>query len=173
MRPQHNKGLSVTSKPIKKEKEKKKMGRPTIFNQALADRICHLIATHSFGLKKLCETYPEIPDADTIRRWCREKDNFYAQYAQAKRDQADLMAEEILQIADDGQNDWMETLSEEEQGLGWRMNGEHVQRSRLRIDARKWLASKLAPKIYGTNNDDDKNSGNKSLLEQLADKLVK
>ncbi len=33
--------------------------------------------------------------------------------------------------------------------VGWQVNGEHIQRSRLRIDARKWMASKLAPKKYG------------------------
>lgn len=161
----------MTSKPEPK-KEKKKMGRPTIFTQKLADHICHLIATHSFGLKKLCATYPELPNPDTIRMWCREKPDFSGQYAQAKRDQADLMAEEILCIADDGSNDWMET-TDDEGGLGWKVNGEHIARSRLRIDSRKWLASKLAPKIYGANSDDGKESSGKSLLEQLADKLVK
>lgn len=150
-------------------KEKKKMGRPTIFTQELADRICHLIATHSFGLKKLCLTYPDIPDPDTIRRWCREKADFYAQYAQAKRDQADLMAEEILCIADNGDNDWMET-ADDEGGLGWKVNGEHIARSRLRIDTRKWLASKLAPKIYGiTPPAEDKKSGNSEIEKLLSD----
>ena len=33
--------------------------------------------------------------------------------------------------------------------MGWRVNGEHVQRSKLRVDARKWLLSKIAPKQYG------------------------
>jgi hypothetical protein len=78
---------------------------------------------------------------------------FREQYARARESQADYYAEEIIQISDDGTNDWMERRSEAEKGAGvdtgWVLNGEHVQRSRLRVDARKWYAGKLAPKKYG------------------------
>jgi hypothetical protein len=60
-----------------------------------------------------------------------------------------MMAEEMLEIADDAKNDWMERQDDEGGNIGWRLNGDHVQRSRLRIDTRKWLASKLKPKKYG------------------------
>lgn len=59
------------------------------------------------------------------------------------------MADEILEISDDGSNDWMERLGKEGEPAGWQLNGEHVQRSRLRVDTRKWILSKLAPKRYG------------------------
>jgi hypothetical protein len=58
--------------------------------------------------------------------------------------QADYMAEEILEIADDGRNHW----TKREDGSA-AVNAEVVQRSRLRVDARKWLMSKLQPKKYG------------------------
>ena len=61
--------------------------------------------------------------------------------------QADALAEETLEIADDGKNDWM--LDNDPDNPGYKLNGEHVQRSRLRVDARKWFASKVAPKKYG------------------------
>lgn len=150
--------------------EKKKMGRPTIFTQELANRICELVSTHSFGLKKLSKVYDDIPSADTINNWRSKYTDFSVQYAEAKRKQADLLAEEVIEIADDGQNDWMETV-DDEGGIAWKINGEHVQRSRLRMDARKWLAGKLAPKIYGTNTEDKKDIGT-SLVEKLADKLI-
>lgn len=70
-------------------------------------------------------------------------------YARAKEMTAELYAEECIEIADDGQNDWMERKGEEGQSLGWTLNGEHVQRSKLRIDVRKWAAAKLAPKKFG------------------------
>lgn len=69
------------------------------------------------------------------------------QYARARAVQSEHMAEEILAIADNGQNDWMERNGED--SPGWTLNGEHIQRSRLRVDSRKWLMSKLAPKKYG------------------------
>ena len=102
-----------------------------------------------------------IEDGGAVRTLCTEHKvssrTFYEhlradpenekRYARAKEIQADKIFEEIIEIADDGRNDWM--LSNDEEGSPYRLNGEHVQRSRLRVDARKWAASKLAPKKYG------------------------
>ena len=57
------------------------------------------------------------------------------------------MADEMLEIADDGSNDWM--LRKDGDKEFYVLNGEHVQRSRLRLDTRKWLLSKALPKVYG------------------------
>lgn len=132
-----------------KKKEKKARGRPTDYNQEIANLICERVAAHDFGIKKLCDMFPDMPVPDTIRLWRWRHPEFSAQYAKAKAFQGELTAEEILDIADDGRNDWMESLGEDGKPLGWKVNGEHVQRSRLRIDTRKWIASKLAPKLYG------------------------
>lgn len=66
----------------------------------------------------------------------------------AREAQADYLADETIEIADNAQNDWMEAR-ESEQSEGWKLNGEHVQRSKLRIDTRRWFASKIAPRKYG------------------------
>lgn len=129
--------------------EKKKVGRPTIYNNELARLICERIATHEMGLQRLCNKYDDMPDKTTINEWRYKYPEFSHQYAQAKMMQAELFADEIIDIADDGSNDWMESYDLENGCEGWRANGEHIQRSRLRIDSRKWIASKLAPKIYG------------------------
>ena len=63
--------------------------------------------------------------------------------------QADLFAEECVDIADDGTNDFMESLTPSERGEPYQLRGEHVNRSRLRIDTRKWVAAKLVPRVYG------------------------
>ena len=60
-----------------------------------------------------------------------------------------------LELPHNAQNDWMERLDKDEQGIGWQLNGDHVQRSRLRIEARKWLMGKLKPKKYGEKLDVD------------------
>jgi hypothetical protein len=60
---------------------------------------------------------------------------------------AEAIAEDILDIADNGRNDWMERNGED--AAGWLLNGESIQRAKLRVDSRKWLLSKLAPKKYG------------------------
>ena len=63
----------------------------------------------------------------------------------------------MLDIADDAANDWMEREGENSQG--WQLNGEHVQRTRLRLDTRKWIAARLAPKKYGDKVDVEHSGG--------------
>jgi hypothetical protein len=59
------------------------------------------------------------------------------------------MADEMLEVADDGTNDWMLRRGSDEEDDLYQLNGEHLQRSRLRVDTRKWLLSKALPKVYG------------------------
>jgi len=115
-----------------------------MYTTELAEKICRAISMTSLGLGKLCERNPDFPSRDTLNQWRYDYIEFSDLYAKAKLKQADYMAEEILDIADDGSNDWMEG---KEGALI--LNSEHVQRSKLRIDTRKWLASKLLPKAYG------------------------
>lgn len=151
-------------------KEKKSVGRPTLYCQDLADLICERVATSTLGLARLCEIHKDIPAKITVNVWRYKYPEFATQYAQAKLFQADLLAEEMLDIADDGSNDWMETWGDEGE-QGWKLNGEHVQRSRLRIDTRKFLAAKLLPKQYGQHVEEEKND-QKSVIEMLIDKLA-
>jgi hypothetical protein len=154
----------------KKPEEKKKMGRPTLYTKELADLICERVATTTFGLARLCAIHHDLPDKSTINLWRYQHSEFSAQYAQAKLVQADLLAEEMLDIADDGTNDWMTSFGDDGE-IGYKLNGDHVQRSRLRIDTRKFLAAKLLPKQYG-DKIDEKRQDDKSIVEMLIDKLV-
>jgi hypothetical protein len=101
-----------------------------------------------------------MPDMSTVFLWIQRHTEFSHQYARAKEEAADALAEEILDIADDGANDWIETNDPD--NPGYKANGEHIQRSRLRVDTRKWYASKLKPKKYGEKIDVD-HSGSLSL----------
>jgi hypothetical protein len=74
--------------------------------------------------------------------------DFREQYARARDAQADTLADEIIDIADDGSNDWMERELESGKTIEV-VNAEHISRSKLRVDARKWVAAKLKPKKYG------------------------
>lgn len=57
------------------------------------------------------------------------------------------IAEGLLDISDDARNDWMRQHGKNDEG--WVANGENVHRSRLRVDTRKWLLSKMLPKKFG------------------------
>lgn len=123
------------------------MGRQSTFTQKVADAICErLIGGES--LRTICQT-EGMPDKATVCRWLAVNEAFRDQYARARELQADILADETLDIADDGSNDWMEKFGKDGDAIGWQVNGEAINRSRLRVDARKWYASKLAPKKYG------------------------
>ena len=74
-------------------------------------------------------------------------DGLAERYARARDIGVDAMADDMLEIADDGTNDWMDRNDPD--NPGYVVNGEHVQRSRLRVESRKWYLAKLAPKKYG------------------------
>lgn len=123
-------------------------GRPTIFSQELADQICNYIA-EGYSLRQI-EELEGMPCKTQILKWATDSDksDFTNQYAQAMQRRTEYWAEEILDICDDGSNDWMERSGKDDHP-GYVTNGEAINRSRLRVDTRKWLMSKLAPKKYG------------------------
>ena len=96
-----------------------KVGRPSKYSQELADIICTRLASGE-SMRSVCRD-AAMPVMDTMWRWIREKRDFSEQYAVAKQESADALIEDILDIADDSAGD--------------------VPRDRLRIDARKWIAS--------------------------------
>jgi len=123
------------------------VGRPSIFTKELADLIC-LRLSEGESLRGICRE-DEMPSVGTVCRWLATDTVFREQYARAREAQADTLADEILEISDNATNDWMERQTPEGQGIGWQVNGEHIKRSRLRVDSRKWFAGKVAPKKYG------------------------
>lgn len=127
------------------------MARPTKYSQELVDKICEQLAQGD-SMRTVTKA-DDMPAMSTIFRWLRENPEFQEQYARAKEEAADAFIEDMQDIADDGTNDWMERYDKDGEMIGWQLNGEHVQRSRLRIDTRKWIASKLKPKKYGDKLD--------------------
>lgn len=147
-------------------------GRPSTYTQEIADTICERIANGE-SLKAICEE-EGMPDKATVFRWLAANEHFRDNYARAREAQADALFDDILSIADDGRNDWMERKDAEEENMGWRENGEALRRSQLRIDARKWMAGKLRPKKYGEKLDIEQKTTHEagdtlqSLMERIA-----
>lgn len=123
-------------------------GRPTDYTQELADTICERIADGE-SLRTICSE-DGMPNKSTVFRWLAAHQDFATKYAHARDVQADLLVDEMTDIADDGSNDWMERKDDEGENIGWRENGEALRRSALRISTRQWIAEKLKPKKYGT-----------------------
>ena len=139
------------TKKVKKSKARP-VGRPSKFTDKIGDEICNELS-QGLSLRTICKS-EKYPSCVTVFAWLRERPEFLKQYEIAKAEGADAMAEEMLEIADDGTNDWMEKYGRDGEKTGeYVLNGEHVQRSRLRVDARKWYLSKIKPKVYGDKVD--------------------
>lgn len=124
-----------------------KLGRPSEYTKEIGDKICERIASSSDSLRVICH---EVGVSySSLKRWLLDEVNedFRTQYARAKEDQADYMCEEMIDIADDNTRDIKKIMKG-----GQVIEMEDVEvtnRSKLRIETRKWLAGKLKPKKYG------------------------
>lgn len=125
-------------------------GRPSKYTKELSDKICAELAL-GYSVRTVCVP-DEMPSVATIFNWLRVYPEFLDQYTRAKEESADAMAEDILDIADDATNDYM-LRTGKDSTESYQLNGEHIQRSRLRVESRKWLMAKMKPKKYGDKLD--------------------
>lgn len=143
----------------------KKKGPPSCYTEELAHKICSQIASGK-SLRRIC-LEEGMPSKAVVLSWALDSDHpFSDQYAKARRLQAEGFIDDASDIADDGSNDFYENEDGREVP-----DHEHINRSRLRVDTRKWIACKVLPKIYGdklqVNND-----GQGALLGAAAEALV-
>lgn len=121
-------------------------GRPTLYTPELAAEICRRLSEGE-SLRQLCRD-ESMPCTSTVLKWAREIPVFSQLYTGAREALLEHWAEEINEIADDGSNDWIKRESDKGR-VEVVVDAEHINRSRLRVDTRKWLLSKLAPRKYG------------------------
>lgn len=107
----------------------------------IIDEICAKISS-GLSLRKVLEGGKPISQK-VFFEWIDADVEKSKQYARAAEARADSIFEDILDIADDSNGDVKYTEH------GEVMNSEFVQRSRLRVDARKWMLAKMMPKKYG------------------------
>lgn len=122
------------------------MGFVKDYDREIGDRVCSQLAIGK-SLHVACLRVGYV-QPETIMKWIRERPEFRQMYLIAKRESADFLAEEILDIADDARNDYMASLAGDDVAA-YKFHGEHIQRSKLRVDVRKWMAARLDPKRFG------------------------
>jgi hypothetical protein len=111
---------------MKKKQLAKPIGRPSSYSEYIANAICERISLGE-SLRAICRD-DNFPDKMTVLRWLKQQPEFRAQYTQARDEQADTYFEMILDEA---------------------FSAHDAQIGRLRVDALKWVSSRLAPKKYG------------------------
>lgn len=146
-------------------------GRPADYTDEIGDRICEELAKGR-SLNSICKA-EDMPDDSTVYRWIlathnTDLDQFRDKYALAREIQYQRMADEIVDIADDGTNDYV--IANSEEGELCRVNPEAIGRSRLRVDTRKWFMSKVLPKFKDKPEETPKGDM-ADLLSKLIDKL--
>ncbi len=155
--------------------ESNPVGRPLEYSQEIALKICSEFSTSSKSLKTICAP-DDMPSVRTVLGWLAEGDKengrtefkeFLHSYTRAKQEQADFLTEEMLEIADDSSQD----LARIDDYGNKIEDKEFTNRSRLRVDTRKWIASKLKPKKYGDKI--DLNHGGSLEIKQITGMEVK
>lgn len=99
------------------------------FSQTIADAFCEQIATSRKSMRTICAELGAV-GITTILKWLDEHPDFAAQYARAREAQGHMLGDEVVSIADTA-------------------NADNANAVRVKVDARKWAAGKLAPKVYG------------------------
>lgn len=125
------------------------MHRKTIRTPEIIDEICERMSAGE-PLAAICRS-EHMPGLRTVYDWAERDADLSARIARAREEGEDAIAAECLTIADNATNDWMERNGQD--APGYSLNGEHVQRSKLRIDTRLKLLAKWNPKKYGERLD--------------------
>lgn len=123
--------------------DKPNIGRPSLYTQELADRICAQLA-QGISLRTVCLA-DDMPAASSVFKWLRENKDFSEQYARAKEESADADSEELADLGDQAI-----ALS---QSVPEKVAGAVVQAVKLKADNLKWAMSKKKPKKYGDKVD--------------------
>lgn len=123
-------------------------GRPSKQTPEIEDEICERIANGE-SLVTICKS--GLIGHTTVNNWLDKSENFRDKYARAREKQADFYAESIIAISDE-----LEVKTKiDGEDVVLALDAAAINRNRLRVDARKWYASKLVPKKYGDRLETD------------------
>ena len=125
---------------------KKKIGRPSSYTQEVADHICKQLSLGN-SLRKILKE-EGMPTQGVVYQWLLRFPDFQEQYARAREEQAETLADEIVDIADETP-EMNPIIDRNGELIRIEMHSAYLQWQKQRIEARKWTAAKLRPKKYG------------------------
>lgn len=149
------------------------MARPTDYNQEIADRICEALSEGQ-SLREICKT-DDMPNKATVFRWLNLHAEFSDQYARAREEQAESLADEIVHLADNAANPLLVEgvpLLDKDGNPVLFADTAAIAHARLKVDARKWVASKLKPKRYGDKLDIDQKVSGDLRIEKIERVII-
>lgn len=137
---------------------KRPVGRPPLYTPELATELCKRIASCSHGIHVICAA-EDMPSVTTVYEWLYEYPEFAERYARARTAQSEVLAQDIIRLSDEAN-----------------LTHEHINKAKLQVDSRKWVASKLNPKKWGDgmvlrgDKDNPLDLGLAALLDAVASK---
>ncbi len=142
----------------------KKTAGDKIYTETLASAICARIAAGE-SVRRICRT-EGFPSIEHVLGWALDEQHPFAKrYQRAREMQAEILVDEILDISDDGENDTTEDSTGKR-----RINHDVIQRSKLRVDARRWFVGKILPRKFGDKiTGEIKHEATDPLLQLLGD----
>lgn len=146
--------------------EARRNGRPTLYTEALADKICDALATCTDGLEVICKRTKGFPSHGSIYTWMWRYPGFLEKYARAREAQAQLSADQIQMIADTQEIGHKVTIKGD--GTKETVIADMIEHRKLRIEARKWNAMKLLPKRYSDKVDHNVAGGVEVTIRNLV-----
>lgn len=152
---------------VQKESVPAKGGRPSAYTPEVATTICERLMQGE-SLSKICLDN-EMPNKATVCRWLAkelEYKEFCDQYARAREIQAEMYADDIIDIADDKSHDTLITEKGEIPNTEW------IMRTKLRVEARQWVATKLLPKKYGSHKAVDINHTGEVAIKPITGMVI-
>lgn len=145
--------------------DKKKTGRPLEYSKDIADAICQCTETSRHGYRRLAQDNPSFPDFDTFTRWRKQIPEFHDRYLEAKGKQAAYCMESLSEEAEESLL-YYHTKDGER-----KIDGASVAWAKLVSENRKYMAAKLAPKLYGDARDLEIERGRNAALQAELDAL--
>jgi hypothetical protein len=131
------------------------IGPPTIYSDAIAVKICNAIA-EGRTLRQVCDSDHSMPHRSTVFRWLAANRSFELQYRCARRWHLETRADEIIEIADNAEDDLELVYNQKIDASEVKLRKSTIPRATLAISARQWLLSKEMPRRYGDKPEDDK-----------------
>lgn len=147
------------------------MGRPTKYNPDMCERICYLVATHGWGIRRICEAYPDIPTPETINQWRYKYEDFSELYLNSRMKQTHAMFEsgvdEVEKIADYFYQDPATGAMKVDSGI--------VAAQKAIANQKTQQASRLNPRMYGVQKPSEEANPQETLskIKSLVDDLNK
>lgn len=149
----------------KKCKDGKPFGRPLEYDKNIADEICRLTETTRHGYRRLAQDNPHFPCFEAFSRWRKQVPDFHDRYLEAKGRQAAYCMESLSEEAEEALL-YYHTKDGER-----KIDGASVAWAKLVSENRKYMAAKLAPKLYGDARDLEIERGRNAALQAELDAL--